>query len=52
MRNTLRLALVAAVAAVSLPTSSANAAGCTPPLGPVCEAICIVFHALDRPCPR
>lgn len=52
MRNAARLALVAAVAATVLPTAPANAAGCAPPLGPVCSTLCVVFDILDRPCPR
>ena len=53
MRNALRLALAAAaVVTVTAPAAPANAAGCTQPIGPACWAICVVYDALDRPCPR
>jgi len=51
MRNTLRLVLVAAVAAVALPTPSANAIYCGE-LDAVCRLLCEINQALDRPCLR
>ena len=51
MRNALRLALVAAVAAVALPTPSANAIYCGE-LDLVCQKLCEINQTLHRPCPR
>jgi hypothetical protein len=53
MRRSLSLAVAAAAAAtVLVPAAPANAAACQYPLSIACNAICIVYDALDRPCPR
>lgn len=52
MRNTLRLAVVAAVAAVTLPTAPASAIYCGELVDPVCYKTCQVLIKLGRPCPR
>lgn len=52
MRNAIRLALVAAVAAVAVPTTSAHAIACKEPLREACYQICKVYYELGEPCPR
>lgn len=52
MRNTLRLAVVAAVAAVTLPTAPASAIYCGDLIQPACYKACQVLIKLGRPCPR
>jgi len=52
MRTTARLALVAAVAAVVMPTAPAHATYCGPVLDDVCYRLCQVYQTLDRTCPR
>lgn len=52
MRKSLRLAIVAAVAAVALPTPPANAIYCGELLEEACYRVCQVYQRLGRPCPR
>ena len=50
MRNALRLAVVAGVAAFALPTAPANAIYCGPVLDEACRLVCEVNQMLDKPC--